>query len=169
MAGKQRAAEVHADDRETRAEPAGATGGADEAAAPTEAWDVSETGTATSTGEGQAGPSAARRLEGHRWATVDLPFVTAEFRAPQMPSRGDLDAAAHGAWSMLPSGKSMLFLGGLAATAVAGVIEWPVAVAIGVGSALAGRSTGSSGSSQEATTAAGTSDTGTGTAASGPA
>jgi hypothetical protein len=40
---------------------------------------------------------------------------------------------------MLPSRKSLLFFGGLAATAVAGVIEWPVAVAIGVGTALASR------------------------------
>ena len=38
---------------------------------------------------------------------------------------------------MLPSGKALLFYGGLAATAVAGIIEWPVAAAIGVGTALA--------------------------------
>ena len=40
---------------------------------------------------------------------------------------------------MLPSGKSMLFFGGLAVTAAVGAIEWPVAAAIGVGSALASR------------------------------
>jgi hypothetical protein len=79
--------------------------------------------------------------EGGRAATVDLPFVTAQFRAPDLhvPSRDELGAAARGAWSMLPSRSSMLFYGGLAVTAVVGAIEWPVAAAIGVGSALASR------------------------------
>jgi hypothetical protein len=82
---------------------------------------------------------AEGRFEGRRSATLDLPFVTAQFRAPELraPTRKDLNAAARGARSMLPSGKSALFYGGLAVTAVAGVIEWPVAVAIGVGTALA--------------------------------
>jgi hypothetical protein len=84
-------------------------------------------------------------FEGHRSATVNLPFVTAEFRMPNLrtPTREDLQAAARGVRSLLPtqppSRKSMLFYGGLAATAVAGVIEWPVATAIGIGSALASR------------------------------
>ncbi|WP_433276905.1 hypothetical protein ACQPZA_35925 [Pseudonocardia xinjiangensis] len=87
------------------------------------------------------GRPAEGRFEGHRSATVNLPFVTAQFRVPDLhaPSRGDLDAAARGARSMLPSTKSMLFFGGLAATAVVGVLEWPVAAAIGIGSALASR------------------------------
>jgi hypothetical protein len=55
------------------------------------------------------------------------------------PSREELGWVAGTARSMLPSGKSLLFFGGLAATAIAGIIEWPVAAAIGVGSALAGR------------------------------
>jgi hypothetical protein len=81
------------------------------------------------------------RAGGARTATLTLPFVTAQFRAPDLhvPSREEVGGAARGAWSMLPSGKSMLFYGGLAATAVVGVIEWPVAAAIGVGSALASR------------------------------
>jgi hypothetical protein len=84
-------------------------------------------------------------FEGHRSATVNLPFVTAQFRMPNLrtPSREDLQAAARGVRSLLPtqppSRKSMLFYGGLAVTAVAGVIEWPVATAIGIGSALASR------------------------------
>jgi hypothetical protein len=84
---------------------------------------------------------AEGRFEGQRSATVNLPFMTAQFRAPNLhtPTREDLDAAARGARSMLPSGKSLLFYGGLAATAVAGVIEWPVAAAIGIGSAMASR------------------------------
>jgi hypothetical protein len=78
---------------------------------------------------------------GHRSATLDLPLMRMQFRVPELhaPTRKDLDSVARGAWSMLPSGRSMLLFGGLAATAVAGVIEWPVAVAIGVGSALASR------------------------------
>lgn len=84
---------------------------------------------------------AEGRFEGHRSATVNLPFVTAQFRVPDLhvPTRDDLGAAARGARSMLPSGKAMLFFGGLTATAVAGVIEWPVAAAIGIGSAMASR------------------------------
>jgi hypothetical protein len=72
---------------------------------------------------------------------VNLPFVTAQFRMPDLrtPTREDLLAAAGGVRSLLPSRKSMLFYGGLAATAAAGVIEWPVATAIGIGSALASR------------------------------
>jgi hypothetical protein len=82
-----------------------------------------------------------RAEERRRTATLDLPFVSMQFRAPKMhvPTGGDVQAAARGAWSRLPSGKSMLFIGGLAVTAAAGVIEWPVAAAIGIGSALASR------------------------------
>jgi hypothetical protein len=89
------------------------------------------------------------RAGGARTATLTLPFVTAQFRAPDLhvPSRKELGDAARGAWSMLPSRSSMLFYGGLAATAVVGAIEWPVAAAIGVGSALASRSAAASGPS----------------------
>jgi hypothetical protein len=84
---------------------------------------------------------AEGRIEGKRTATLNLPFVTAEFRAPELhaPIWGDVNAAARGAQSMLPSGKSLLFFGALAVAAAAEIIEWPVAVAIGVGSALAGQ------------------------------
>ena len=84
---------------------------------------------------------AEGRAEGSRSATLNLPFVTAQFRAPDLhvPSRQDLGNVAQGARSMLPSGKSLLFYGGLAATAALGAIEWPVAAAIGVGTALASR------------------------------
>ena len=85
--------------------------------------------------------TGAEATGGGRTATLNLPFVTAQFRAPDLhvPSRQEVGDAARGAWSMLPSGSSMLFYGGLAATAVVGAIEWPVAAAIGVGSALASR------------------------------
>jgi hypothetical protein len=84
---------------------------------------------------------AEGRFEGRRSATVNLPFVTAQFRVPDVhpPSLEELGWAVDGARSILPSGKSMMFFGGLAATAIAGVIEWPVAAAIGVGTALASK------------------------------
>jgi hypothetical protein len=79
--------------------------------------------------------------EGRRSATVNLPFMTAQFRAPDMhvPGRDELAGAARGARSLLPSKSAALFYGGLAVVAVAGAIEWPVAAAIGVGTALASR------------------------------
>jgi hypothetical protein len=76
-----------------------------------------------------------------RTGTVNLPFVTAQFRAPSLhkPGRGDVAAVARGARSLVPSGKAALYFGALAVTAAVGVIEWPVAAAIGVGAALASR------------------------------
>jgi hypothetical protein len=87
--------------------------------------------------------------KGARSATLTLPFVTAQFRAPELhvPSRKEIGDAARGAQSMLPSRSSMLFYGGLAVTAVVGAIEWPVAAAIGVGTALASRGAAGTGPS----------------------
>jgi hypothetical protein len=78
---------------------------------------------------------------GRRWATLNLPLFYAEFRAPGhlVPTRDDVAGVARGVRSMLPSVTSTLFYGGLAVTAVIGVIEWPVAAAIGVGAAFARR------------------------------
>jgi hypothetical protein len=91
--------------------------------------------------QGDVGTPTEARAEAPRSATVDLPFVTAQFRAPDLhvPTRDEIGSAARGAWSMMPSRSSMLFYGGLAVTAVIGAIEWPVATAIGVGTALASR------------------------------
>lgn len=82
-----------------------------------------------------------------RTATVNLPFVTAQFRAPRMPhvrppSRDELNAAVRTARSFLPSTKQVVYFGGLALAAAFEVIEWPVAAAIGLGTALAGREEG---------------------------
>ncbi|MHA6796664.1 hypothetical protein ACVGVM_24595 [Pseudonocardia bannensis] len=64
--------------------------------------------------------------------------MTAQFRAPDMhvPSAGELGGAAR---SLLPSPVATLYYSGLVVTAALGVIEWPVAAAIGVGTALASR------------------------------
>jgi hypothetical protein len=128
MAGKARQTETATGD--AAAAPAAQPGGGTQAG-----------GTSTLTEDVRPERPAEGGAEGERSATVNLPFVTAQFRAPHlhMPGRADLDAAARGAQSLLPSPKSLLFFGGLAATAVAGIIEWPVAAAIGVGTALASR------------------------------
>ncbi|MCU1626862.1 MAG: hypothetical protein JWP64_1811 [Pseudonocardia sp.] len=128
MAGKARQTETATGD--AAAAPAAQPGGGTQAG-----------GTSTLTEDVRPERPAEGGAEGERSATVNLPFVTAQFRAPHLhlPGRADLDAAARGAQSLLPSPKSLLFFGGLAATAVAGIIEWPVAAAIGVGTALASR------------------------------
>jgi hypothetical protein len=88
---------------------------------------------------------------GPRTATVNLPFVTAEFRAPQlhmphMPhvptphvAKDEVVAAAQTARSYLPEPRQALYFGGLALLAAIEVLEWPVAAAIGVGTAIASR------------------------------
>jgi hypothetical protein len=89
-------------------------------------------------------PAAAGEGGGARTATLDLPFVKAQFRAPQIrvpriptPGRQELGAAAHAVRSFLPSPADVLYFGGLAALAALEVIEWPVAAAIAVGTAVA--------------------------------
>ena len=98
-------------------------------------------GGATLTQDVRPSSPAEGSAEGTRSATLNLPFMTAQFRAPElhMPGRDDLSGAARGVRSLLPSKTAALFYGGLAATAVLGAIEWPVAAAIGVGAALASK------------------------------
>ena len=104
---------------------------------------AAHTETATTQPAGDVHPArpADGRFEGRRSATVNLPFVTARFRVPdlQPPSREELGWVLQTAQSLLPSSRTLLFFGGLTATAIAGIIEWPVAAAIGIGSALAGQ------------------------------
>ncbi|GAA2792521.1 hypothetical protein [Saccharopolyspora taberi] len=74
--------------------------------------------------------------------TLNLPFVTARFHAPDMhlPSRQDVTAAASSAAetvrAQLPSRGQAVFYGALGLGAALSMIEWPVALAIGVGNAL---------------------------------
>ena len=73
---------------------------------------------------------------------MNLPFVTANFHTPDvhLPSRQDVTSAASSAAdtvrSQLPSPGQAAFYGALGLGAALSVIEWPVALAIGVGNAL---------------------------------
>jgi hypothetical protein len=82
---------------------------------------------------------------GHpRTATVNLPFVTAQFRAPDLhlPKPPEMGAALRRARTFLPSPQQALYYGGLGLMAAFELVEWPVAAAIGVGTALARSGTG---------------------------
>ncbi|MGD9527640.1 MAG: hypothetical protein AB7V44_12710 [Pseudonocardia sp.] len=116
-----------------------------------------------------------------RSVTIELPLVTAQVRAPQLPRipgqdavTGAVSTAAAGVASaargvagvagetargigdaagrtrkVLPSAP-VLFYAGLAATAALGAISWPVAVAIGIGTAVARATTRDAGERKEA-------------------
>lgn len=85
-------------------------------------------------------------------ATVHLPFVTAEFRVPdihvpslpvRVPGRNDLSAAVSSIRSRLPSPSQTAYYAGLGLLGALGVIEWPVVIVVGVGTAIAHRQFGS--------------------------
>ena len=93
---------------------------------------------------------------------MNLPGVSAEFRAPDlhlptprevaraiptprevvqaMPTPHEVVRAAGAAATLLPPRDKLLYYGGLGVAAAVGVIEWPVAVAVGAGVALVDRS-----------------------------
>ena len=111
------------------------------------------TGTSATALETSATGGAARGEAGARpsprTATVNLPFVTATFRRPELqlpqvrvPSMQEVSSAAKAVQSYLPSGRQVVYFGGLAAMTAFQIIEWPVALAIGAGAALMGGSQG---------------------------
>jgi hypothetical protein len=94
-------------------------------------------------------PTAAGTGAQSRRGTVNLPFVTAQFHKPNLriprpnlrvprPNRAEMGAALHTARGYLPSPKTALYYGGLVVLVGLEAIEWPVAAAIGVGTAIAG-------------------------------
>jgi hypothetical protein len=94
--------------------------------------------------------------QGTRTATVNLPFVTAQFRAPALhmphvhvPDRREIDGAVQTVRSHLPSPRETVYYGGLALLAAFELIEWPVAAAIAVGTAVTGRGEARESSRQE--------------------
>lgn len=86
------------------------------------------------------------RARGYR---VNLPFVSAEFRAPHMPrvsmphvsvpNRRVIGETVGAARNRLPSPAQVAHYSGRAASATVQAIKWPFAKAIGVGAALTGR------------------------------
>ena len=90
----------------------------------------------------QAG--TAQEDTGHpRTATVNLPFVTAQFRTPDLhlpkPRPQEIGAVLESVRTFLPSPQQALYYGGLALMAAVELVEWPVVAAIAVGTALARR------------------------------
>ncbi|WP_211176673.1 hypothetical protein [Pseudonocardia acidicola] len=92
---------------------------------------------------GAAAEESGRREDGDRTATVHLPFVTAQFRRPDLhlPRLGRREASeavsavADRARSLSPA--ELAYYAGLGLLAVVDLIEWPVAIAVGAGTALA--------------------------------
>jgi hypothetical protein len=80
-------------------------------------------------------PSAAQRAK--HGTVVQLPFVTAEFHRPDVQLPQDVEGAIGAVRKNLPPPEQLVYYGGLAALAMLSVIEWPVAAAIGVGTAVA--------------------------------
>lgn len=73
--------------------------------------------------------------------SIPVPYVTAQLHTrrielPALPAGEQLNSAVESVRANLPSREQALFYGGLAASAAFSLIEWPVAVAIGVGGAL---------------------------------
>ncbi|MGE5290242.1 MAG: hypothetical protein ACM3ML_24255 [Micromonosporaceae bacterium] len=78
--------------------------------------------------------------------TLELPLVTMQVRAPRIGlPHVPLEEAGlviDAARSLLPPPERVMYYGGLGAVAAIGMIEWPVAAAIGVGTAVAQRAVG---------------------------
>ncbi|GAT67339.1 hypothetical protein HS048_23260 [Planomonospora sp. ID91781] len=74
--------------------------------------------------------------------TLTLPMITLEFRPPRVGGRevGRVVGAARAFLPALPPRERLAYYGGLGALAAFGLIEWPVAAAIGVGTVIARRS-----------------------------
>lgn len=94
----------------------------------------------------QSGKSARQssgRSERAQAANVQLPLVTAQFHRPDLhlPGRDDVASAAMSVREYLPPREQMVYYGGLGLLAAFSVIEWPVAAAIGVGTAVTLRMT----------------------------
>ncbi|MBA9004448.1 hypothetical protein [Thermomonospora cellulosilytica] len=83
--------------------------------------------------------------ERERGGGVPIPVVTPHvkvLRVPTPPGVGAVAGAGRSAASHLPPPDRLAFYGGLGAMAAFNVISWPVAAAIGVGTAIARRGRG---------------------------
>lgn len=101
----------------------------------------------------QAGEKEQEKAQQRRTATIELPFVTAEFRVPDlhlpsMPSipveaiRSDVSRGVSEIRALLPSPEQTVYFAALGVLGAVELIEWPVVLAIGVGVALVQRRSG---------------------------
>lgn len=106
--------------------------------------------TVTQTTTPPSGEIAAPATAGEsgRQFTLNLPFVHIQVRPPELHlphielpqvSRRDVEQAVDIARSFLPPPERLAYYGGLGVLAALGVIEWPVAAAIGAGTMIAQR------------------------------
>jgi hypothetical protein len=86
----------------------------------------------------------SERADEPKSLTIPVPLVLPRVRTVHIPVLGGglLVGAVRGVRSRLPSPAVALFYSGLATTAAIGAISWPVAVAIGVGTAVSRRAAG---------------------------
>jgi hypothetical protein len=80
--------------------------------------------------------------------TLNLPMITLKVRKPELPSMHlpdvgrDVGHAVDTVKTFLPPPERIMYYGGLGVLAAVGMIEWPVAAAIGVGTMIAQRARG---------------------------
>ncbi|MFC0864470.1 hypothetical protein ACFHYQ_19445 [Sphaerimonospora cavernae] len=109
---------------------------------------VTQTTPQTSRGASDATATPAAAEEPGRQFNLNLPFVRIQVRPPELHlphiglphvSRHDVGQAVDIARTFLPPPERLAYYGGLGALAVLGLIDWPVAAAIGAGTLIAQR------------------------------
>lgn len=90
-----------------------------------------------------------RQMNGDRGAAVPIPVVTPHVTIYRVhvpgPGVQEMMEAGRSAASHLPPPERLAFYSGLGAAAVMGVISWPVAAAVGLGTVIARRARGRNG------------------------
>ncbi|GIH48484.1 hypothetical protein SAMN05421833_11187 [Microbispora rosea] len=109
------------------------------------------TPTPTPTPAPRTGPGMEMKEEHRPQLDLNLPFLRVQLRAPEMhlPHVGmphisgrDVGHAMDVARTFLPPPERIMYYGGLGALAALGILEWPVAAAIGAGTLIAQRARG---------------------------
>lgn len=88
--------------------------------------------------------SSSQKPSNSSGASLPVPYVTAQLHTtkiplPEIPGRNEVVSTVTAVRGVLPSRDQLLFYGGLTAAAALSVIEWPVAAAIGIGTAVVQR------------------------------